>query len=218
MDPVKWAFGVGEDRWNKLGQWVQDGGTLVAIGSAVETARELLDLPIEAALPAPQSARPATGEPADRVLRDAFQSPASLWLALRERVIDPTTLFYCPGSLLENQFDTTHPVAFGMPERWPVFFESDQAYRLSSRFGADVSVVCDAPPTADPAERVAARGTVARGMASVVSIRVGRGPSSAGQPGGLPDAAAGDVQAVLQPSSTGRRRRHSRELARQAVR
>ncbi|MCA1559636.1 MAG: M14 family metallopeptidase, partial [Acidobacteria bacterium] len=47
----QWAYGVGEEGWKKLAAWVRNGGTLVAIGGSVETARELLDLPIEKALP-----------------------------------------------------------------------------------------------------------------------------------------------------------------------
>ena len=48
-DPAEWswAFGVGDDGWKKLRAFVENGGTLLAIGTAVETARELLDLPIE---------------------------------------------------------------------------------------------------------------------------------------------------------------------------
>jgi hypothetical protein len=173
----KWAFGVGEEGWGKLRQWVHDGGTLVAIGSAVETARELVGLPIEAALPAPQLSRtPAAGESADRLLRDAFQSPASLWLTLRDRVIEPTTLFYCPGSLLENQFDPAHPVAFGMPDRWPIFFESDQAYRLSSGFGASVSVAARYPTEGPLLQSGWLLGDQwLRGMGNAMSIRVGKG-------------------------------------------
>ena len=56
---------------------------------------------------------------------------------LRDRVAEPENLFYCPGSLLQNEFDPTHPVAWGMPETWPVFFESDQAYRLRPGFGTE---------------------------------------------------------------------------------
>ena len=134
-----WAYGVGEAGWKKLGDWVRDGGTLVAIGSAVETARELLDLPIERCCRRRTRRRGgrAGGEPcgdATRVLREAFSSPARLDAALRERVIDPASLFYCPGSLLQNEFNTAHPVAFGMPAAWPVFFEGDQAYRLKPGF------------------------------------------------------------------------------------
>ena len=48
-DPAEWswAFGIGDAGWTKLKEFVENGGTLLAIGSAVETARELLDLPIE---------------------------------------------------------------------------------------------------------------------------------------------------------------------------
>ena len=52
----EWAYGVGEAGWKKLADWVRGGGTLVAIGSAVDTARQLLDLPIEAVLPEPRGA------------------------------------------------------------------------------------------------------------------------------------------------------------------
>ncbi|WP_370617087.1 M14 family zinc carboxypeptidase [Mumia qirimensis] len=46
-----WAYGVGEEGWKKLRQFVRQGGTLLAIGSSVATAKELLDLPIEPSLP-----------------------------------------------------------------------------------------------------------------------------------------------------------------------
>ncbi|MEU5876345.1 M14 family zinc carboxypeptidase [Spirillospora sp. NPDC047279] len=57
LDPAKnppefaWARGVGEEGWSKLGDFVSGGGNLVAIGSASQTARDLLDLPIENAAP-----------------------------------------------------------------------------------------------------------------------------------------------------------------------
>ena len=183
-----WAYGVGEDGWKALGDWVRNGGTLVAIGSAVDTARELLDLPIEKALPepagrggrggaaaAPGSGRGAAPDP-NRVLRDAFASPAQLDAALRERVIDPTALFYCPGSLLLNEFNTSHPVAFGMPKAWPVFFESDQAWRLRPGFDVQTEVVSRYPKTG----RILQSGwllgeDLLRDQANVVAFRVGKG-------------------------------------------
>ncbi|CAM3643574.1 M14 family zinc carboxypeptidase [Isoptericola cucumis] len=57
LDPAKydeefaWAYGVGADGWRKLRQFVRQGGTLLAIGDSVETAQDLLKLPIEPALP-----------------------------------------------------------------------------------------------------------------------------------------------------------------------
>jgi hypothetical protein len=195
LDPARndkewtWAYGVGEDGWKKLGDWVRNGGTLVAIGSAVDTARELLDLPIEKALPEPVGRGGRDGAPAaagggrggaapdpNRVLRDAFSSPAQLDAALRERVIDPTSLFYCPGSLLQNEFNTSHPVAFGMPKEWPVFFESDQAWRLRPGFDVQAEVVSRYPKTG----RILQSGwllgeDLLRDQANVIAFRVGKG-------------------------------------------
>jgi hypothetical protein len=179
-----WAYGVGDAGWKKLGEWVKNGGTLVAIGSAVETARQLFDLPIERALPeaarrgrgnaAGSAARPEAD--ADHVLRQAFSSPAQLDAALRERVIDPTTLFYCPGSLLENEFNTSHPVGFGMPEKWPVFFESDQAYRLKPGFTIQSEVVARYPKDGPILQSGWLLGEdLLRDQANVVAFRVAKG-------------------------------------------
>ncbi len=187
-DPQEWgwAAGVGEDGWGKLRAFVENGGTLLAIGSAVDTARELLDLPIEKALPeapprfAPAAAPAAAGPPpaanaVERALRDAFSSPAQLMQVLRDKVAEPANLFYCPGSLLRNEFDPAHPVAWGMPAEWPVFFESDQAYRLRPGFGIDTDVAARYPR-----ENILQSGWLLgeeylKDQANVVSFRVGRG-------------------------------------------
>jgi hypothetical protein len=193
LDPARndpkewsWAFGVGEEGWKKLGDFVRNGGNLVAIGSSVETARELLDLPIEKALPEAQRRRFGAGAggadtrqvPAsevERQLKDAFSSPARLMQTLRDRVADPESLFYCPGSLLQNEFDTAHPIGFGMPAAWPVFFESDQAYRIRPGFDIEAEVV-----SRYPRENILRSGWLLgeeylRDQANVVSFKVGRG-------------------------------------------
>ncbi len=147
-----WAYGVGEEGWRKLADWVRSGGTLVAIGSAVETARALLDLPIEASLPEARGGGRGSG---------AAAAPLQ---------------FYCPGSLLQNEFNTEHPVAFGMPATWPVFFEGDQAYRLKPGFTIQSEAV----------SRYPARGPILqsgwllgedflRDQANVVAFHVGKG-------------------------------------------
>ena len=89
-DSWQWAHGVGDRGWRKLRQWVRDGGTLVALGTATETARELLSLPIEPVLPRRGqliSPSPRAGSSnGQQRLRDAFQSPAQLANALRDVV------------------------------------------------------------------------------------------------------------------------------------
>ena len=183
-DPAEWswAFGVGDDGWKKLKAFVENGGTILAIGSAVDTVQELFDLPIEKALPegrprfggqtAPPSA--ASGS-ADAVLRDAFSSPARLMQTLRDRVADPQSLFYCPGSLLANEFDTNHPIAWGMPESWPVFFEGDQAYRLRPGFGIDTQVVSRYPTSNILQSGWLLGEEYLRDQANILSFRIGKG-------------------------------------------
>jgi Zinc carboxypeptidase len=46
-----WARGVGEQGWSALAAFVQQGGTLVALGSSSETARQLLNLPVQRVQP-----------------------------------------------------------------------------------------------------------------------------------------------------------------------
>lgn len=61
LDPEKyaakylWAYGVGEKGWRQLRRFVRRGGTLLAVGSSVGTAKELLNLPIEERLPEDRS-------------------------------------------------------------------------------------------------------------------------------------------------------------------
>jgi Zinc carboxypeptidase len=192
LDPAKndpkewaWAFGVGEDGWKKLAEFVKSGGTLVAIGSSVDTARALLDLPIDKALPevvrrrsSPRSSSETEARnavDADRQLKDAFSSPARLMQALRDRVAEPESLFYCPGSLLMNEFDTTNPVAWGMPASWPVFFESDQAYRLRPSFDIEAHAVSRYPRTGILQSGWLLSEEYLRDQANVVAFKVGRG-------------------------------------------
>ena len=173
----RWAFGVGNAGWRKLAEWVRDGGTLLALGSAVGAARALLDLPIEPVLPTgPQPAATTGDEDARRALRDAFQSPAQLLGTLRDRVVEPTSLFYSPGTLLKQEFDPQHPVAFGMPERWPVFFRFDQAYRLTPSFDIRAETVSRYPDEADMVASGWLLGDeLLRNRANVVAFDVGAG-------------------------------------------
>ncbi len=183
----RWAYGVGGDGWRRLRQWVEDGGTLVALGSASETARELLDLPIEPVLPSgngrrasvrASNRRQSRTAPADEEeqLRRIFSSPASLARALRDGIADPTSLFYSPGTLLKQEYNPGHPVGYGMPDNWPVFFRLDQAYRLLPSFDIPAEVVSRYP---DDDDLVASGWLLGdeflRNQANVVAFQVGRG-------------------------------------------
>ena len=61
------------------------------------------------------------------------------------------------------------------PEQWPVFFESDQAYRLRPGFGVDVQVA-----SRYPREHVLQSGWLLgeeylKDQANVISFRIGKG-------------------------------------------
>src|SRR5699024_10800139 len=102
-----WAYGVGEQGWRKLRKFVRNGGTVLATGSSVGTAKVLMHLgAIEKALPED---------------RDEFATG---------------------GSLLNQKFDTSDPVAWGMPDSWPVWLYRTQAW--DSTKGA-VNVVSSYP-------------------------------------------------------------------------
>ena len=42
-------------------------------------------------------------------------------------------------------YDIDDPVAYGMPEAWPVFFRFDQAYRIKPSFDIQAKVVSRYP-------------------------------------------------------------------------
>ncbi|MDA1093111.1 MAG: M14 family zinc carboxypeptidase [Acidobacteria bacterium] len=176
----RWAYGVGDAGWRKLAAWVENGGTLVAVGSAVSVARELLDLPIEPVLPLsggrPPAPPPRGARDGTDLLRDAFQSLAQLLRAPRDPVVEPSAMFYGPGSLLKQEFNPRHPVAFGMPERWPVFFSFDQAYRLTPSFDIVAETVSRYPDEEDLVASGWLLGdALLRNQANVVAFSVGRG-------------------------------------------
>ena len=109
-DPAEWswAFGVGEEGWKKLRAFVENGGTLLAIGiGGRDRARAARPADREgAARSAARASAPAARQPprrrrrrqrVDRALRDAFSSPARLMQMLRDRVADPENPVLLPG-------------------------------------------------------------------------------------------------------------------------
>jgi hypothetical protein len=95
---------------------------------------------------------------------------------LRDQVAEPESLFYCPGTLLANEFDVEHPVAYGMPARWPVFFETNQAYRLAPGFAIRAEAVSRYPKTGKILESGWLLGEeYLRNQANAMSFKVGKG-------------------------------------------
>ena len=91
--PPEYAGGIGDDGARALQEFVQGGGTLVALDSAGSLPIARMNLPV----------------------RDVL-----------EKV--PPKEFLCPGSILKMRLDTTHPLAYGMPEEIAGYFASSPAY------------------------------------------------------------------------------------------
>ena len=95
----------------QLKQFVEDGGTLIAIGDAASIGAAL-GLPITSALV-------ETG------------SDGSSRALTREQ-------FYVPGSILRVRVDNTTPLGYGFESDVDVFFENDPVFRLGADAGRDV--------------------------------------------------------------------------------
>ena len=139
--PPRYAGGLGETGVAALREFVERGGTLVALDSSSDFAITALDLPVTNVL-------------------DGLSAEQ----------------FYCPGSLVVLDVDTTHPLGFGMPARTAAFFASSAAFRVASGAeGAGVRVAArygEGDPLLsgwlEGGERLA-------GEAAVVDVPVGEG-------------------------------------------
>ena len=87
----------------QLQKFVEDGGTLLAIGSSTGIAR-YFHLPLEDAL--------------TEIVKG------------KDQPVSPER-FYIPGSLIRTQVDTTNPIAYGMPAKVDVFFDHSPAFHAA---------------------------------------------------------------------------------------
>ncbi len=92
----------------ELKKFVENGGTILTIGSSTSLARHL-GLPV----------RDALIETVNGVTRPL-----------------PREKYYVPGSILEARIDNTQPVAYGMDEHAMVFYDESPAFRLQPEASA----------------------------------------------------------------------------------
>ena len=93
----------------QIRQFAESGGAVVSIGSSSAALSALLGLPVGSAL------MEQTNDGKTRQL--------------------PPEKFYIPGSLLTATVDNTNPLAYGMPNRVDVFFDSSPVFRLKPDAG-----------------------------------------------------------------------------------
>jgi hypothetical protein len=112
--PPEYRGGIEVTGLTALKAFVQDGGTLVALGRTTDFAIEQFALP--------------------------YSNKVSRGLSRDD--------FFCPGSLLEIQVDSSNPIAWGMPDRAVVMYANDpvlepqpafdpQQVSVAARFGGE---------------------------------------------------------------------------------
>jgi hypothetical protein len=133
--PKEYTGGLGAEGMEALAEFVERGGTLVALDSASTLVIEQLGLPVRNAL-------------AD---------------------VDPAE-FYCPGSILKVRTEPSQPLAHGLPEELPIWFQSSPA------FDADPGLVAARYPDDDPLLSGWLLGSDhLRGRAALVEVPRGKG-------------------------------------------
>jgi len=117
--PPQYVGGITSKGARNIKRFVEKGGTLVALNSSCLFAIDMLDLPVNDVL---KNIRPPRRR---EVPRDA-----------------KPPVFACPGSILRMEFDSNHPVAYGMLEEAPAIFNRSPAFSLLPSFeGKKASVV-----------------------------------------------------------------------------
>ncbi len=131
-------------------RWVSDGGTLVALESAVRTVvnQGWLD----------ETLRDAPGDSVDVPYADVGAALGARRLA---------------GAILETVLDTTHPLAYGMEKRIPVFRKTDLYLEPSNTPGVTVAVYEDDALLSGYAHRT--RRAAFSGTAGILAADEGRG-------------------------------------------
>jgi hypothetical protein len=137
---------------DRLKAWVQAGGRFVALSSGVDWA-------VEQGLLSLQELEVDT----DSLL--VGRPYAELSRTRGAQVLG--------GSIFEVVLDTTHPVAYGFPERLPVFQDDNRAYALPSAPGETVGVYAAAPTLSGYISEE--WGDILGGSAAVVAAESGRG-------------------------------------------
>ena len=125
--PPEWADKVGTVTLDKtipqLRTFVEQGGSIIAVGSATNLAYHL-DLPV-----------------ADQLVERTTEGT--------ERPL-PSEKYFVPGSVVTAAVDTTHPLAYGIPSKVDVLFSRSPVFKLKAEAVAKGAKVVAWYPNATP--------------------------------------------------------------------
>lgn len=123
--PPQYVGGITEAGVRNIKEFVEGGGTLVTLRQACMFAVDKLAMPVKDALSGLQQTRREEGDTSE---------PAK---------------FACPGSLLRMEFNSKHPLAYGMPAEAPGMFYGSTAFDILPSFEAKEPVVVAKYPGED---------------------------------------------------------------------
>jgi len=137
--PAEYAGGLGEAGVKALREFIEAGGTVIALNNASNFAIEKL------------------GAPARNVLKGV-----------------PARDFYCPGSILRAQLDSSSPLAFGLEKESVAWFENSPAFEVTDP--ASARVIARYPESENPLLSGWILGDkLIRGRAAMVEANIGKG-------------------------------------------
>ena len=139
--PLEYRSGIGEEGIDAIKEFVQGGGTLVALNQACNFAIEKLDLPVQNIL-------------ASKSAKD----------------------FYCPGSTLHANINTSHRLTYGMPDETLIFFWNGPTFRVKPSFSNEKCEILVQYPERDILQSgwLVGEEQIA-GTAGMISVEYGQG-------------------------------------------
>lgn len=120
--PPQYVGGIGEAGVRNIKQFIEEGGVLVTLNASGLFAIEQFRLPVRDAL---KGIRPSRRRYGDDEEAEKLKPPK----------------FSCSGSILRMEFDTKHPVAYGMPKKAPGVFLRSPAFTTFEAFGSEKAPV-----------------------------------------------------------------------------
>ena len=151
----KYVGGITEAGVRNIREFVEQGGTLIALRRGCFFALEKLGLPVTDAL-------------------KGLSPPRRRYGSVPPKAAE--VKFACPGSVLRMEFNPEHPVAYGMPEEGPALFYQGTAFNLSPSFDEKDTRVISRYPDGDLLMSGFLKGGEhLNGKAAAVDITLGKG-------------------------------------------
>ena len=138
---AEYRGGIGEKGWQALKDFVNDGGTLIAMGGATSLLIDRLPLPVKEL---------------KRTLNRDQQ--------------------YAPGTIVNLQIDTTHPLGFGMADETYGFYINSPFFELTEGFSSQhVNIIARYPNISVNASGWLRGEEYMQGRAAVIAIEMNPG-------------------------------------------